>query len=215
MQLYHMRLEQRYIDRLKELNGALPNGKPKLRIVTPAEAVHPHGSLKGVPKYVDPVSGKQMPFLILEQWLPADFAGPKDTYNYALLGPHPSECLQDCCMGGVWGYYMPLTNQYGQYVPFTDTVMEAIERHISVARRYSELTPEQRQLALDADLATAEQKKVEMAIRESNDDIEHYLNHKKELDNADNRVIIGLGKNALPDVKGGKEAIGNPLEKLI
>lgn len=209
-----MNLEQRYIDKLKDLNGTLPNGKPKLRIVTPSEAVHQHGALKGIPKYADPVSGKQMPFLVLEQWLPPEFAGSKETYNYELLGVHPSDCLQDCCMGGVWGYYMPLTNEYGQYLPFTDTVMEAIERHISLARQYAELSAEERKLALDADLATAEQKQAEIAIRESNDDIEHYLNHKKELDNADNRVIIGLGKNTMPDVKGGKEAIGNPLAKL-
>ena len=210
-----MNLEQRYIDKLKDLNGTLPNGKPKLRIVTPSEAVHPHGQLKGVPKYADPVSGKQMPFLILEQWLPPDFAGSKETYNYELLGVHPSDCLQDCCMGGVWGCYMLLTNQYGQYLPFTDTVMAAIERHISLSRQYAELTAKERLDALDADLAAAEQKQAEIARLESNNDLEHYFNHKKELDNADNRVTIGLGKNALPEVKGGKMPIGNPLEQLI
>lgn len=209
-----MNLEQRYIDRLKELNGVLPNGKPKLRIVTPSEAIRPHGAIQGVPKYADPVSGKQMPFLVLEQWLPAEFAGTRETYNYELLGTYPSDCLQDCCNGGVWGFYMPLTNQYGQYIPFNDTVMEAIEHRISKAREYAKLSEEERLDALNAGLSLAEQKKDEVAVRESNAVIEHYLNHKEELDNADNRITIGLGKNTLPETKGGKMPIGSPLKQI-
>ncbi len=209
-----MHLEERYLNKLKALNGSLPNGKPKLRIVTPAEAVRPHGKLMGQPKYFDPVSGKQMPFLILEQWLPAEFAGTKEQWNYELLGVHPSECSNDCCNNGVWGYYMPLTNQYGQYIPFTDQVMEAIESRIAVARQYANLTEKERLESLNADLSAADKKKDEIAIRESNADIEHYLNHKEELDNADNRIIIGLGKNTLPNVKGGKMPIGSPSERL-
>lgn len=207
-----MKLEQRYIDRLKDLNGSLPNGEPKLRVVTPKEAVRPHGALKGQPKYFDPTSNAQMPFLVLEQWLPAMAVGGKEHWNYELLGAHPSECDMDCCSRGFWGFYLPLTNELGEYIPFTEQTMDAIERHISVARRYAGLTEKERLEALDADLSAANTKKDEIAILESNDAIEHYLNHKEELDNADNRVIIGLGKNALPDVKGGKEAIGSPIQ---
>lgn len=92
--------------------------------------------------------------------------------------------------------------------------MDAIERHIYESRQYAELTEIERQESLTAGLSLAQEKKDEVAIQESNAMIEHYLKHKQELDNADTRILVGFGKNTLPEVKGGKMPIGSPLEKI-
>lgn len=209
-----MNLEKRYQDRLADLHGRLPDGTPKLRIVTPAEARRPHGRLKGQPKYFDPVSNTQMPFLVLEQWLSPEFAAPKEIWNYELLGVHPSECSNDCCKGGVWGMYTPLTNEFGEYVPFSDKMMEAIERRVKIDREFAKLSAQARLDAIEADRAAADNIKAEEAWEQLNADRDHYLTHKKEMDNADNRVYIGVGKATMPETKGIKEAIGSPLEKV-
>ncbi len=209
-----MQLSKEHQNRLADLHGRLPDGTPKLRIVTPSDAVRPHGTLQGQPKYFDPVSGKQMPFLVLEQWLSPDFAAPRETWNYELLGVHPSECLNECCRGGVWGMYTPLTNEFGEYIPFNENMMTAIERRIKIDREFAKLSEKERLGVIEADRASAEQIKAEEAWEQMNADRDHYLNHRQEMDNADNRVYIGVGKASMPDAKGIKEAIGSPLEKL-
>lgn len=209
-----MRLDLSYEQKLRELGGILPNGKGKLRVVTPIEAVRPHGSLKGQPRYFDPESGKQMPFLVLEQWHPSDFAGDKDKWPYELLGAYPADCDLDCCQRGMWSMLMPLTNQFGEYIPFSEVMMAAIERQIKKSREWGDLSEEDRTRYLDADLSSAKQKNDDSAMEIVNANRDHYLTHKEEMDNADNRVRIGFGKAELPVTKGGKMPIGSPLEKL-
>ena len=208
-----MNLSVEHNKKLISLYGALPNGKPRFRIVTPSEARRPHGTLKGQPKYFDPASNRQMPFLVVEQWMPADIAGDKEYWNYELLGPHPSECHQDCCNGGVWSFFMPL-HENGRYIPFEDSMMEAVYAQIRTAIRWKETDELSRFQVLEAERASANKQDAEKAWTDVRDEREHYLNHKEELDNADNRVTIGLGKNTLPDVKGGKESIGRPNVEL-
>lgn len=110
--------------------------------------------------------------------------------------------------------YTPLTNELGEYIPFSENMMTAIERRIQIDREFAKLSEKERLGVIEADRAAAEQIKAEEAWEQMNADRDHYLNHKKEMDNADNRVYIGVGKAEMPDTKGIKEAIGSPLEKL-
>ena len=122
-----MQLSKEHEQILADMAGRLPNGKPKLRIVTPAEAVRPHGILKGKPKYIDPESGKQMPFLIVEQWYPPTMLGSEEEWDTEYLGPHPSKCSDDCCNNGIWGFRFPLTVN-GEYIPFSQALMDAFQK---------------------------------------------------------------------------------------
>lgn len=210
-----MKLSKDHEQLLADMAGRLPNGNPKLRIVTPEEAVRPHGQLAGVPKYLDPVSGQQMPFLVLEQWYPPTMLGSEETWNEEVMGIFPGKCGQDCCNNGYWGFRMPLTDMSGQYMPYTDYLMESIKRRQFVDIDWSKRSPEERLAFLDAERAFAEQKAAEIAQTDHAERYEHYLQHKTQEDNADNRIIIGLGKNTLPDTKGGKLPIGSPLEKYL
>lgn len=110
--------------------------------------------------------------------------------------------------------YTPLTNEFGEYVPFSDKMMEAIERRVKIDREFAKLSAQARLDAIEADRAAADNIKAEEAWKQLNADRDHYLTHKKEMDNADNRVYIGVGKVTMPETKGIKEAIGSPLEKV-
>ncbi len=60
-----MELSKEHQRRLGDLYGYLPNGTPRLRIVTPDEAKRPHGKLAGTYKYLNPETGGPMECLML------------------------------------------------------------------------------------------------------------------------------------------------------
>lgn len=204
-----MQLSKEHEQILADMAGRLPNGKPKLRIVTPAEAVRPHGILKGKPKYIDPESGKQMPFLIVEQWYPPTMLGSEEEWDTEYLGPHPSKCSDDCCNNGIWGFRFPLTVN-GEYIPFSQALMDAFQKRQFIDLEWARLTDSQRRNFLDTERANVDKQKAEAAWERQNEMRDHYLKHKETEDNADNRVWVGFGKNTLPDIKGLKEPIGSP-----
>lgn len=208
-----MKLSKEHENVLADLAGRLSNGKPKLRIVTPTEAVRPHGILKGKPKYPNPETGKQMPFLILEQWYPPSMLGEKENWNEEFLGIYPAECSDDCCNNGFWGLRSPLTNPNGEYIPFSERMMESIKRRQYIDIKWAEKTDTERLDYLEAERATANSKKAEAAWEQQNLNRDHYLNHKTEEDNADNRVFSFGEKHATLN-KGAKEPIGSPLKNL-
>lgn len=204
-----MKLEARHERRLADLYGKLPNGKAKLRIVTPSEAVRPHGKLQGLPKYIEPETGQKMPFLVLEMWCPPEMCGSREAWPYDLLGPYPADCQEDCCNGGFWGLKMPLTVN-GEYLPVSETLIDAICKKQFIDVEWSLLTEIERQNHIDESLSRSKQKRDEEAWDEFISERDHYATHKTQEDNADNRVFIGFGKNALPETKGGKMPIGKP-----
>ena len=205
-----MKLSKEHEQILADMGGRLPNGKPKLRIVTPEEAVRPHGALKGKPKYIDPESGIQMPFLIVEQWYPPTMFGEKEDWDTISLGMHPSECSADCCNNGFWGFRFPLTVN-GEYIPFSQSLMDGFTKKQFIDLEWAKLTDDQRRNFLDTERANVDKQKAELVWEQQNDMRDHYLKHKETEDNADNRVWVGFGKNTFADIKGLKEAIGKPI----
>lgn len=206
-----MKLEPAYDNRLAEISGRLPNGQPKLRIVTPEEAVRPHGKMQGLPKYLDPETGIQMPFLVLEMWISPELCGSRESWQYDLLGPYPADCPLDCCNHGYWGMKSPLTTA-GEIIPLSESLIDSICRKQYMDIAFSALSEKERLESLDASLSERNKKAEETAWAEFNENLDHYATHKTQEDNADNRVIIGLGKNAFSDyVKGGKSPIGRPV----
>ena len=189
------------------------NGKPKLRIVEPYVR-RPHGALKGAYKYIDPNSGKPMPFYVLEMWMPPDMCGGRDTWNYDLLGPYPADCWQECCDGGFWGFKLALASPFGEYIPITDKVIDFIQERHDNDIKWSLMSEVQRLEALNEQKLAADKRADAENWATQNEWADTYATYKEKEDAADTRVTVAMGKNAISDrVKGGKEAIGHP--KLI
>ncbi len=205
-----MEISKEFEQRLADMGGRLPNGKPKLRFVFGPDAKRAHGTLAGRPKYLLPDTGRPMPWNILEAWLPPEMAGPRETWPYDLLGPYPADCHEDCCDGGIWGLRTPITNTNGEFIPICEATMHMIERKQFMDVKWSLTDEITRQNMLDRALSDRNNQ-TDRESREEHAHIrDHYLTNKETLDNADNRVTVGFGKNTLPDVKGGKLPIGPP-----
>lgn len=195
---------------LADIAGRLPNGKPKVRITSPEEAVRPHGLLKGKPKYFHPETGERMPFLILEQWFEPTMFGDKDTWDTTFLGIHPEDCSEDCCNNGFWGFRAILHKDW-EYVPYSEALMDIVRGRQFIDLEWAKLNEEQRNNFLTTERANVDKQKAEVAWEVQNEMRDHYLKHKEQEDNADNRVWVGFGKNTFADIKGLKEAIGKPI----
>lgn len=206
-----MKLKPEYERRLKDIGGQLPNGKPKLRISTPDEAVYPHGKIAGRPKYINPETERPFPWLILEMWIPPAMLPPRESWDEDILGIYPADCSQDCCNHGFWGLKTPLTIS-GEFLELNDSLMELIAGKQLMDLEWATLSDLEQKVKLDALKAASDKKADDDAVAESRADREHYLTHKEELDNADNRVF-SWGGYTVPIIKGGKEAIGKPFAK--
>lgn len=200
-----------YKQRLADLEGYLPDGKtPKLRIVFGPEAKHAHGLRKGGHKYINPDTGEPMNFYVLECWYPPSMVGPRDSWPYELMGPYPSDCNQDCCNGGFWGFRSPITIS-GECMELTEETLSLIERRQLMDIKWSLMSEIQRLEYLNEQKSAADKMADAKTWETQNIWADEYATNREKEDGADTRVIIGLGKNAISDrVKGGKEAIGHP-----
>lgn len=198
-----------YKKRLGDMGGYLSDGvTPKMRLVFGPDAKRPHGKLAGQPKYVDPETGKVMPFWILEQWYPASMCGSRETWAFEFLGPFPADCQQDCCNGGFWGLRMPITTD-GTMMELTDQVLDYIERRQFADVKWSMMSEIERQQALDANLSEREQKSDARSLDEYIELADHFAINKEKEDNADNRIFV-FPESIQPQAKGIREAIGRP-----
>lgn len=204
-----MEIKPEYEQRLADMSGRLPNGKPKMRILLPTEAVRPHGKWKGEPKYIDPESGARMECLVLEQWYPPELLPIKELWPTELMGPYPTECGESCCNGGFWGLRMPLMYPDGQFLPLTEGLIRSIEQKHFFDVTWSGLSEIERQRQLDASLSARNQKADADALRNSNEVLEYYATNKKEMDNADNRVW-SWGDKLATNGKNSKMPVGKP-----
>ncbi len=104
---------------LLDIGGRREDGGAKLRVVPPGYKRR-HGKLAGQVKYINPLTCKAVDFWVLETWMPAHLAGTREGWPYELLGPYPTDCDQDCCNRGFWGFKLAIANQFGQGIPPTE-----------------------------------------------------------------------------------------------
>ena len=194
--------------RLADLEGCLPDGTSKNRLVFGPDAKRAHGKLAGTYKYIDPDSGQPMPFWIWETWYPPQMCGDRETWNYDFLGPYPADCRLDCCNGGYWGLRSPITT-CGEYIELSEETLLSIERKQFMDIQFSMLNEVEQLAFIDAQLSERNKKSDEEAFAEYIERVEDYSIHKEKWDNDDNRVFVFPEKYASTK-KGIKEAIGRP-----
>lgn len=203
-----MKLSKEYEQRLADMYGRLPNGKPKLRIVTPEEAVRPHGKWAGSAKYFHPETGKRLECLMVEMWIPPTMMGSRESWPHELMGPFPADCDGDCCDRGYWSLKFPISVD-GEFVPLDEGTMQSIERKQFFDVQWSLMSEIERQQALDANLSEREQKSDARSLDEYIELADHFAINKEKEDNADNRIFV-FPESIQPQAKGIREAIGRP-----
>ncbi len=192
-----MNIPQEFITRLADMGGRLPDGTPKMRIVFAPETRRAHGIAQGHYKYVNPETGKVMPFYVLEQHYPPSMLGPRENWPES-MGIYPGDCAEDCCNHGYWGFRSALTTN-GSFQELNSHVMDMIEQRQYQDLAFSMLDEISRQEHINKLMAERDKNAAEVAARESTAIGDDYFLHKEKEDNADNRVfsIAGLeGKGA-------------------
>ena len=193
--------------RLGDIGGRLPDGTPKLRLVFAPDMKRPHGKLAGLPKYIDPDTGKPMPFWVLEIWIPPVMCGERENWNSEFMGPYPADCDLDCCNRGYWGIKTPIATANGEYLPINESVMQSIERKQYMDIQWSLKSETEQLAAYDARLLAREQKANADAMEEYFRRLDRYATNKEREDNADNRVFAWADKYM---INAPKMPIGSP-----
>lgn len=199
-----MKLTKEQEQILGDMGGWFLDGTPKMRIVTPEEAKWPHGELKGVPKYINPITNKAMNCLVLEQWMSREALG-----DNPIIRP----CSGECCRNGFWGMRMPLMYADGEFLPMSESLMDSIRQKNFFDSRWSDLTPVQRQEMLDAQWSRAKQVKDVESIETANQILEDYTINKEREDASDTRAW-SMPKELDTTVKGNKMPVGKMIVEL-